>query len=130
MARLMSSTELSQYMEQDKDFVLVDVRDPGAFAEEHIAGAENIPVEDLAESAESDLNKNQRVIVYGDDHDSDESNEAADILEDLGFRKISDFDGGLYAWRRAGFKTMAAGEEAPDSHEMSVEGISPDDDDE
>jgi rhodanese-related sulfurtransferase len=116
-------------MEQDKDFVLVDVRDADAYAEEHIHGAENIPLETLAEQAEADLNKNQRVILYGDDHDSDESNDAAAVLENLGFRKISDFDGGLYAWRRAGFTTVAMGEEAPDSHQVEVEGVTPDSDD-
>ncbi|MFB6372379.1 MAG: rhodanese-like domain-containing protein [Bradymonadaceae bacterium] len=103
MARLMSSTELSQRMEEDEDFVLVDVREEDEYQEGHIEGARSIPLENLKENAEELLNKNQRVVVYGNNHDTPESNSAAKLLETLGFRKVSDFDGGTYAWIRAGF---------------------------
>ena len=111
MARLMSSTELHQRMEEDEDFVLVDVRDEEEFLEHHIPAARNIPLENLKENAEQLLNKNQRVVVYGDDHDHPESNSAAKVLETMGFRKVSDFDGGLYAWERAGFSLSAGPED-------------------
>ncbi len=107
MARLMSSTELQQRMEETDDFVLVDVLSPNDFDEEHIPGAINIPLEKLSERAPLELNKNQRIIVYGTNHDTESSSQAAQVLESLGYRKVSDFDGGLYAWKRAGFKTTA-----------------------
>ena len=64
-----------------------------------------MPLDDLRERAMNDLSKNQRIVVYGRDHDDPASNDAADILEDLGFRKVADFDGGLNAWKKAGFLT-------------------------
>lgn len=109
MARLMSSTELHQRMEEDEDFVLVDVRDDEAFGEGHISGARSIPLEQLKEQAENELNKNQRIVVYGGNHDTPESNSAAKVLESMGFRKVSDFDGGVYAWERAGFGLSEGG---------------------
>ncbi len=105
MARLMSSTELHQRIEKDEDFVLIDVLSDEAFADEHIPGALNIPLTELRQRAKSDLSRNQRIVVYGFDHDDDTSHQAATILEELGFRKVSDFDGGISAWKKAGFLT-------------------------
>ncbi len=105
MARLMSSTELQQRMQTDDNFILVDVLTEEDFRKEHIPGATNIPLETLQEAASKHLNKNQRIVVYGNTHDSPRSNEAAALLERLGFRKVSDFDGGINAWKSAGFLT-------------------------
>jgi rhodanese-related sulfurtransferase len=99
----MSSTELHQRLEEDEDFVLVDVREEEEYGDGHIPHAQSIPLSNLKENAETALNKNQRVVVYGNDHDTPESNSAAKVLESMGFRKVSDFDGGIYAWGRAGF---------------------------
>lgn len=105
MARLMSSTELHARMESDNEFVLVDVLSPENFHIEHIPGAINIPLEQLKDVASLQLNKNQRIIVYADGHDSPISNQAAAVLESMGYRKVSDFDGGIHAWKQAGFET-------------------------
>lgn len=105
MARLMSSTELYRRIEKDEDFVLIDVLSPDKFQKEHIPGALNVPLTELRQRAKSDLSKNQRIVVYGTDHDDTTSNEAANMLEEIGFRKVADFDGGLKAWKRAGFLT-------------------------
>jgi rhodanese-related sulfurtransferase len=110
MARLMSSTELKERMDGEEEFVLVDVNDPEDFNKEHIPGATNIPLANLAETVKAELSKNQRIVVYGKDHDDESSNRASDVLEGMGYRKVADFDGGVYAWKRAGFLTE--GEEA------------------
>lgn len=105
MARLMSSTELKERIDGDEEFVLVDVSDPEDFAKEHIPEAINIPLAELAERVKEELSKNQRIVVYGEDHDDESSNRAADVLEGTGYRKVADFDGGIFAWKRAGFLT-------------------------
>lgn len=105
MARLMSSTELNQRIEKGEDFVLIDILNPDDFEQEHIPGAINMPLPELRQRAKNDLSKNQRIVVYGHDHDDTSSNEAATLLEELGFRKVADFDGGIMAWKKAGFLT-------------------------
>jgi len=92
--------------ETEAEFILVDVLPEDAFAKEHLPNAINIPLEKLSSEAKLRLNKNQRIVVYGDTHESERSNKAAEILEDLGYRKVSDFDGGIHAWKRAGFLTV------------------------
>lgn len=105
MARLMSSTELAQRLEEDRDnMILSDVRDPSEFTKEHIPGAINIPLEKLSEKAK-EFKKSQRIVVYGETHGDNTSNEAAAMLEQMGFRKVSDFDGGVHAWKQAGYLT-------------------------
>lgn len=105
MARLMSSTELFQRIHDDNSVVLVDVLAPEDYQREHIPGAINIPLGVLEDVAKSQLGKNQRIVVYGQTHEDGNSNRAAAILESLGYRKVSDFDGGIVAWKHAGYQT-------------------------
>lgn len=106
MARLMASTELYERLDRvNDDFILVDLLSPQQFNEEHIPGAINIPLEDLKEKASKMLNKTKRIIVYGDTHQDGKSARAAEILENLGYKKVADFDGGIDAWKHAGYKT-------------------------
>ncbi|MFB6263022.1 MAG: rhodanese-like domain-containing protein [Bradymonadaceae bacterium] len=104
MARLMSSTELHRRLDDRENFTLVDIREEEEYYEGHIPHARSLPLETLKEQAEEALNKNQKVIVYGNDHDDEDSNSAAKVLESMGFRKVSNFDGGVFAWERAGFE--------------------------
>lgn len=105
MARLMSSTELQQRIDSEEDFILVDLHDPEHYQKEHIPGAINIPLAELEDRAHMELPKNARIVVYGENHETEASNRASSILENLGYRKIADFDGGLDAWKHAGFTT-------------------------
>jgi rhodanese-related sulfurtransferase len=105
MARYMSSTELFQKMEEDQDMVVIGVLPEDMFVKEHIPGAINIPLEQLADKARS-FKKNQRIVVYGETHTDQTSNRAAELLENLGFRKVADFDGGVHAWKQAGYITV------------------------
>lgn len=105
MARLMSSTELQERMDENQEFVLVDVNPAEDFIKEHIPTAINIPLSTLAEQAKVRLSKNQRIVVYDKNHEDESSNRASDVLEAMGYRKVADFDGGIYAWKRAGFLT-------------------------
>lgn len=104
MARYMSSTELYQKMEEDTEIVVIDVASLERYQSEHIPGAINIPLNTLETEARK-FRKNQRLVVYGSEHTDEASNQAATILESMGFRKVSDFDGGVHAWKQAGFLT-------------------------
>ncbi|QED25706.1 rhodanese-like domain-containing protein [Microvenator marinus] len=105
MARYMSSTELFQKMEEDQDIVVIGVLPEDKFKEEHIPGAINIPLDQLPDRVR-DFRKNQRIVVYGETHTDEASNKAAALLETLGFRKVADFDGGVHAWKQAGYLTV------------------------
>lgn len=80
-----------------KDFVIVDVRDEQEYAEGHIPGAVNIPVDTFA-SKSSILDKNKIIIVYC--NGGGRSNKAYRKLMKLGYKKR--YQSLFTDWKEAG----------------------------
>jgi rhodanese-related sulfurtransferase len=78
--------------------LLIDVRTPAEFASGHIAGAVNIPVDELA-SRLSEVPQGQPVVVYC--RSGNRSAQASRILAQAGYSDIYDL-GGLNAWTAQG----------------------------
>ncbi len=81
---------------------LIDVREPSEFAGEHIAGATLLPLSSF------DANKVPRqtspqVVLYC--QSSNRSGQAAKKLLEAGFDKVVHLEGGLNAWKQAGYPT-------------------------
>lgn len=90
---------LKQWIIQE-DILLVDVREPVEYAEEHIAGAKLLP------SSSFDPNQyqpkpNQKIVLYC--KSSNRSGQVARKLLDLGFSNVSHLKGGLPTWKSAGY---------------------------
>jgi rhodanese-related sulfurtransferase len=87
--------DLADWIIQGKaDYTLVDVREENQFGEYFIPTAINIP---LPELPESDLLRNQKIILYADD-DVNEA-QAWFILKAKNFRGVYLLDGGLNKWK-------------------------------
>ncbi len=76
---------------------LVDVRTPAEYRESHLKGSQNICVtsDDFAEKVKT-LDKNKPVYVYC--KMGGRSANAAKRLQEMGFTKIYDMDGGILLW--------------------------------
>ena len=110
MARLIASTELKDRL-GSQDVLLVDVGTPTFYAEGHVPGAVNIPLDELqgvAAEQKSDFLRKDYIIVYGEQEEESLSDEAAEILESLGYDRVGNFFGGRTAWFNAGYKLEAA----------------------
>ena len=95
-----STLEATQLINQ-KDAVIVDIRDQAEFARGHIAGARSLPAKVLDERrAEVDKLKGAPVIVACDS--GQRAGPAADRLRALGLTEVHVLSGGLNAWRDAG----------------------------
>jgi hydroxyacylglutathione hydrolase len=81
-------------------FMLLDVRTPEEYAEGHIAGAKLIPVQVLAEHLK-DVPKDKQVYVYC--HSGGRSARASKLLAANGFSNIENMEGGIVAWKAAGY---------------------------
>jgi len=81
-------------------FMLLDVRTPEEYAEGHIAGAKLIPVQVLAEHL-NDVPKDKQVYVYC--HSGARSARASKLLAANGFSHIENMEGGIVAWKAAGY---------------------------
>ena len=82
----------------DENTIVVDVREPSEFAEGHIQDAINIPLAKLADRAyELEGSKNLPILVTC--QSGTRSLAAGKKLTSLGFTKISELRGGMYAWK-------------------------------
>ena len=95
---LISPTDLNNV---NKDIVLIDVRTPEEFASGHLENAVNINYfdSDFDEQFKT-LDKNKAVYLYC--KSGRRSANAAEKLEDMGFVKIYDLEGGVVNWQSKG----------------------------
>lgn len=100
-----STEELESLKNSGKLFKLVDVLPTDHFQEEHIEGAVNLPLKDIASEAMNRFGKEEEIIVYCKDENCSAGTKAAQKLESIGFQNVKDYDGGLEAWKEAGNPT-------------------------
>ena len=101
MFQTISAWQLEAYLDEKRQFTLLDVRDEAAFYEGHLEGAVNIPLEELEMRAD-EISRDRPVIVYCG-HGS-RSMQAARFLDQLGYRAAS-VVGGLAYYRGSHFIT-------------------------
>lgn len=89
----------SEFAETGAEHLLLDVRTPEEFAEGHIAGAVNIPLDSLS-SRLSEVPTDEPVVVYC--RSGNRSAQAVEILQDAGYTQVRDL-GGLVTWQSQGY---------------------------
>lgn len=78
-------------------FTILDVRDRESFNKGHILGAMAMPADQLVERAQSSIQKERDIYVYG--ASDSETAQAASQLRESGFRKVAELKGGLEGWK-------------------------------
>jgi rhodanese-related sulfurtransferase len=87
-----------------RDAVVIDVREPGEFAQSHILNSRNIPLGELAaRMKELERFKERAVIVSC--ATGNRSGSAAALLRKNGFTDVVNLAGGVAAWQQAGLPT-------------------------
>lgn len=105
--RTIQAKEVQDAINTKSDIVILNVLPSSIFAEEHIPGSMNIPLEDsdFVEQVKMKLQDVHRpVIVYCASLLCPASTEAATILEEEGFSNVMDFKGGMEEWHKIGQK--------------------------
>ena len=94
--RTISGAEALELMKSETDYVIVDVRTESEFAEKHIPGALNIPLDTISGSEVAQLpNKDQLIMLYC--RSGNRSAQAAGIMVGMGYTNLVDF-GGIKSW--------------------------------
>lgn len=88
-----------QFIAAGAQHQLIDVRTPEEFAGGHIAGAVNIPLQELSQRL-GEISTEQPVVLYC--RSGNRSAQAAQLLAKAGYPQIYDL-GGIIAWQQAGF---------------------------
>ncbi len=92
----LSHVEAKKMMDNEKDIVILDVREPDEIETGYIDGAVFIPNGDIEEKATQILtDKNKKILVYC--RSGKRSMEACEKLVKLGFSNVYDF-GGIMDW--------------------------------
>lgn len=81
----------------NKGAAVIDVREPGAFAEGHIVNARNVPLGQIQSGTEV-AKKKSKVLVTVCDRGMT-SSRAAKALRESGYESVFSLRGGLSAWR-------------------------------
>jgi len=91
------SDEVQSFIREhsEGDYMLLDVRQPGEYAQAHLPGAKLIPLPQLADSLE-ELDAAKPIIVYC--AVGGRSRMATQLLSNLGFRDVFHLQGGIQAW--------------------------------
>jgi rhodanese-related sulfurtransferase len=76
------------------DYRLVDIREPGAYAQYHIPTAENVPLATVADGA---LGRTQNIVLYGDG--GIHAAQAWMVLKGRGYTSVHTLLEGLDAWK-------------------------------
>lgn len=91
-----SMDEAVTMMEEETDYIILDVRTPEEFAEKHIPNAINVPNENIGNDDIPELpNKDQMILVYC--RSGNRSKQASEKLVKLGYTNIYEF-GGINDW--------------------------------
>ena len=95
---------LIQNNQDNPDFVILDVRTPEEFAEEHIEDAINLDFRSETFRDELDkLDKSRTYLVHC--RSGGRSRNALDIVAELNFREAYNMLGGIIQWKAEGFPT-------------------------
>lgn len=92
--KTISSLEAIEMMNNEKDYVIIDVRTIEEYSDGHIEGAINIPLDNINDIVNL-YAKDKLIMIYC--RSGNRSNQAANILDDLGYTNVYDF-GGINTW--------------------------------
>ena len=92
-----SMDEAVTMMEEETDYIILDVRRPDEFADKHIPNAINVPNETISEDEIPQLlDKDQIILVYC--RSGNRSKQASKKLAALGYTRVYEF-GGINDWK-------------------------------
>lgn len=101
--KAISGTSLQKKMQRGERFALLDVRPKQAYDDYHLPGAINIPLgPDFKEKAKLALSdEDHEIIVYGADENCSLAPTACKLLEEIGFRRILEYELGTLDWSKS-----------------------------
>ena len=104
LAYEMDSADLYVALGENEPIVIVDGRSAGAYAEEHIPGAINLPHKAICFNSVESLDSSKVYVCYCDSIGCNDSTKTALKLLTLGYQ-VRELIGGLDWWKRDGYAT-------------------------
>ena len=104
MINFITTKDLKQKIDNKEDFALVEVLGPETFAEFHLPGAINVPVDDTFEEGiqKAVPDKNKLVVIYCRDIECHASAKATRRMEILGYTNLLEYHQVKDGWKVKG----------------------------
>jgi len=104
--KTLTREKVKRMLDGKEDFVLINVLPEESFQAEHIPESINIPISGGhfgKKMRESVPGKSRKIVVHCGSFQCMASTAAAERLEQMGYKKVFDFKGGMADWKDAGF---------------------------
>jgi rhodanese-related sulfurtransferase len=101
------SWDLKVAIEAGEKIIVLDVRSPELYAEEHLPGAVNFPHRTMSEETTRELDRSILFVTYCNGIGCNGSTKGALNLTKLGFR-VKELIGGIEWWKKEGYPTSKA----------------------
>lgn len=104
----LTAQQLKQRLDRNEKLLLINVLDEDEF-ERQLPGSRNVPVnrENFVQRVrKAGGSENKEIVVYCASTDCGASPKAAKELDEAGFTHVYDFEGGIKAWREAGYELV------------------------
>lgn len=99
---------LKNWLSEDEEIALLDIREHGQYGAEHLFFAVSIPYSILEARILSMVPRlSTRIVLYGGHAQLALVQAAAQRLEQLGYAQLHALEGGIEAWKAAGYNTFA-----------------------
>jgi len=102
-------SELSTMILGDRNFVLIDIRNPEEFKKEHIRDSKNIPASSLTETLQS-ADKEKKYVIVSNGLSKEDLNSMGDMFQKSGIENYFYLIGGLAAWKDEYKPTVSEGD--------------------
>jgi rhodanese-related sulfurtransferase len=99
-----TAEQLKNKLDSNPDMILINVLNEETYIDCHITGSINIPLARLVESIAS-WDKDKEIVIYCAENICSASDQAYQIMADMGFIHISCFKGGMKEWFKKRFDT-------------------------
>ena len=119
----LSPSDLNPMMTEHPNTILLDVLPPEHFEDVHIPGAKNACVffvSFLDDMATIVSDNKERIVVYGSSARSHDTTIAIEKMTRAGYLYIYELEGGLKAWREAGFALEGQSPDQPDDPQTEL----------
>jgi len=104
---LIAPTTLKQWVHDGCEIALLDVREHGQYGEEHLFYVVSVPYSKLETEAERLVPRKQvRMVLVGDESGA-LTLKASKRLAAIGYTNVHILDGGMPAWKKAGYEVFA-----------------------
>jgi rhodanese-related sulfurtransferase len=112
-AHRISPEEVKQRMDLGQAIVFIDTRSPSSWggSDGMLPGAIRIAADEIPDHLE-ELPHDGTIVLYAAGHEGSAAH-AALTLTQAGFRNVFALDGGIDAWRRAGYPVVSKHEDQP-----------------